>query len=114
MIMKFVTTDNRVLMLILVIGSVGGTLAIAQSLGFDYDYQSPSSKASAMLAGNVKVTQFGPDGNVIAYRQTDNHIVLRGMELIMSQVFGGINGTYPDEVIGDTHPVRYMQIGTGA
>jgi hypothetical protein len=113
--MKFVTTDNRVLMLILVIGSVGGTLAIAQSLGFDYDYQSPSSKAAAMLAGNVKVTQFGPDGSVIAYRQTDNHIVMHGMEIIMSQVFGGVNGTYPtDAVLGGTHPVRYMQIGTGA
>lgn len=102
-------------MLILVIGSVGGTLAIAQSMGFDYDYQSPNSKAGAMLAGNVKVTQFGPDGTVIAYRQTDNHIVLSGMEIIMSQVFGGVNGTYPtDAVLGGTHPVRYMQIGTGA
>ena len=115
MIMKFVKTDIRVLMLVLVIGSIGGTFAIVQALDPVYDYKSPSSGAGAMLTGNVKVTQFGPDGSIIAYRQSDNHIVLQGMEIIMAQVFGGINGTYPDTATkGGTHPVRYMQIGTGS
>ncbi|MEX0639710.1 MAG: hypothetical protein WEB28_00410 [Nitrosopumilaceae archaeon] len=113
MIMKIPTTDTRVLMLILVIGSIGGTFAIVQGLDLVSE-KSPSMGGATMLAGNVKVTQFGPDGNVIAYRQTDNHIVKQGMEVIMSQVFGGVNGTYPDFVKGPTHPVRYMQIGTGA
>jgi hypothetical protein len=110
--MKYVKADNRVLMLVLVIGSIGGTFAIVQGLDLDYDSK-PSTVAGAMLAGNVKITQIGPDGNVIAYRQTDNHIVLRGMELIMAQVFGGVNGTYPDYSLGNPHPVRFMQIGTG-
>ena len=114
--MKFVTTDNRVLTLMLVIGAIGGTFAIVQGLGLDYDYKSPSQQAGAMLTGNVKITQFGPDGSIIAYRQSDNHIVISGMEIIMSQVFGGMNSSaiYPrfNELTG-THPVRYMQIGTG-
>ena len=112
--MKFVTTNTRVLMLTLVIASVGGTFAIIQIL--DLDNVSTSKPQGALLSGNVKVTQFDGDGNIIAYRQSDNHIVKRGMELIMSQVFGGINGSYPGQFAGDpdylTHPVRFMQIGT--
>jgi len=104
-------------MLVIAIASIGGTFAIVQGLNLDYDYKSSSVGAGTMLAGNVKVIQFGPDGTIKAYRQTDNHIVKQGMEIIMSQVFGGMNSsaTYPRffELTG-SHPVRYMQIGTGA
>jgi len=114
--MKFLKTDIRVLMLVLVIGSIGGTFAIVQGLDLDYDYKSPSVGAGSMLTGNVKVTQYGPDGDIIAYRQSDNHIVMDGMEIIMSQVFGGINSSaiLPDfNALTGTHPVRFMQIGHG-
>jgi len=98
-------------MLTLVIASVGGTFAIIQIL--DLDNVSTSKPQGALLSGNVKVTQFDGDGNIIAYRQSDNHIVKSGMEIIMAQVFGGINGTYPMPAeANDVHPVRYMQIGT--
>jgi hypothetical protein len=115
--MKSVMTDKRVLMAILVIASIGGTFTVIQ--GFDLvnnNSQTPSSTAGAMLTGNVKVFQYDKDGNIIAYRQTDNHIVKTGMEVIMAQVFGGINTTanYPAAVtLGLPHPIRYMQIGTG-
>ena len=100
-------------MLVLVISSVGGTFAISQIL--DHDNVSTPERQGALLTGNVKVTQFDKDGNIIAYRQSDNHIVRNGMEIIMAQVFGGINGTYPGESSdsqGLIHPVRFMQIGT--
>jgi hypothetical protein len=108
--MKFVTADTRLLSLMLVIGAIGGTFAIAQSLNVGYDHS--TTNGGTLFMGNVKVTQFGPDGSVIAYRQSDNHIVKQGMEIIMSQVFGDMNGTYPSGI--STHPVRYMAIGTGA
>src|SRR3989304_8993124 len=88
MVMKLATTDNRVLMAIRGIASVGGTFAVVQ--GFDLVYnnsQTPLTTGGAMLTGNVKVIQYDVDGNIIAYRQTDNHIVKEGMELIMAQVF---------------------------
>lgn len=98
-------------MLTLVIASVGGTFAVIQIL--DLNNASTSQHQGALLTGNVKVTQFDSDGNIIAYRQSDNHIVKRGMEVIMSQLFGGMNGTYPGGVVDSTtHPVRFMQIGT--
>ena len=116
MVMKIVTTDNRVLMAILVIASIGGTFAVVQ--GFDlvnYNSQTPLATGGTILTGNVKVIQYDEAGNIIAYRQTDNHIVKEGMELIMAQVFGGINTTvnYPALPSDRVHPVRYMQIGTG-
>jgi hypothetical protein len=115
--MKIVMTDNRVLMAILVIASIGGTYAVVQ--GFDLTTlasQSSLNPGGAFLTGNVKVIQYDADGNIIAYRQTDNHIVKEGMEIIMAQVFRGINTTtnYPaSATLGLPHLVEYMQIGTG-
>jgi len=60
-----------------------------------------------MLTGSVKVTQFDGDGNTIALRQSDNHIVGQGMEMIISQVFNQMNGTAD----ANTFPVRWMEIG---
>ena len=99
-------------MVTLVIASVGGTFTIVQSL--DLDYESPTQSQGALLVGNVKVTQFDGAGNIIAYRQGDNHIVRQGMEVIMAQVFGGINtsANYPHAPTDLVHPVRFMQIGT--
>ena len=51
-------------MLTLVIASVGGTFAIMQIL--DLDNVSTSKPQGALLSGNVKVTQFDGDGNIIA------------------------------------------------
>ncbi|MGQ0792145.1 MAG: hypothetical protein ACT4NJ_08005 [Nitrosopumilaceae archaeon] len=80
----------------------------------DLDNVSTSQNQGALLTGNVKVTQFDGDGNIIAYRQSDNHIVRSGMEIIMAQVFGDMNSTskMPNLDSSLVHPVRYMQIGT--
>ena len=110
-------TNNRLLVAILAIAAIGGTFAVVH--GFDLvnnNPQTPLSTSGPMITGNVKVFQYDKDGNIIAYRQTDNHIVKTGMEIIMAQVFGGINTTanYPAAVtLGLPHPVRFMQIGTG-
>ena len=49
-----------------------------------------TSKAGtgSLLLGNVEVVQRDDAGNIVAYRQGDNHIVLGGMEIIARQVFG--------------------------
>jgi len=117
MIMKMIVTDTRVLMAILVIASVGGTLALVQGFNLVNTSQSQTSLGGPMLlTGNVKVFQYDENGNIIAYRQTDNHIVKEGMELIMGQLFRGMNTTtavFPNATTGKGHPVQFMQIGTG-
>lgn len=96
-------------MVALVVISVGTTYAFTNNL-VDYDKFKPSG---ALMTGNVKITQYDEDGNVIAFRQTDNHIVAGGMEIIMQQVFHDINTTAPFPVAGSKGTVNFMEIGTG-
>jgi hypothetical protein len=106
--MKFVMTNTRVLMATLFIAAIGGTFAFAQTIDlFGSDTPSPET-VSALLVGNVKVTQFDGDGNIIAVRQGSNNIVETGMEVIMGQVFNTVNDTYAIP----SRPVSYMAIGT--
>jgi len=82
-----------------------------------------TSKAGtgSLLVGNVEVVQRDGTGNIIAYRQGSNHIVLGGMEIIARQVFGpgaatsnNTNSTGEQGLLnfgGGT--VQYMSIGNG-
>jgi len=86
-----------------------------------------TSKAGtgSMLVGNVEVIQRDGSGNIIAYRQGSNHIVLGGMELIARQVFGpgaagvdanNTNTTGFDPGLSRNYGggvVQYMSIGNG-
>jgi len=93
----------------LVIAAIGGTFAFSQTIDlFGYDTPSPD-RTGAFLVGNVKVTQFDGDGNVIAYRTGQNHIVETGMEVIMGQIFNTVNDTY--SVNGKSRPISHMAIG---
>ena len=109
--MKITMTRTSVLLVTLMVASIGGTLALVE--GFDLSLNShdnqKSQVAGALLTGNVKVTQLDEAGNIIAYRQSDNHIVAKGMKIIMGQVFNGVNETYAVPVRSVTH----MQIGDG-
>ena len=91
----------------LVIAAIGGTFAFSQTIDlFGYDTPSPD-RAAAFIVGNVKVTQFDGDGNVIAYRTGQNHIVETGMEVIMGQIFNTVNETYTTP----SRPINSMAIG---
>ncbi len=82
-----------------------------------------TSKAGtgSLLVGNVEVVQRDSTGNIIAYRQGANHIVLGGMEIIARQVFGpgaaGGNNTNSTGEQGLLNfgggTVQYMSIGNG-
>jgi len=109
-------TDKGVLMAILVIASIGGTFMVVQGFGLvNHNPQTPLATGGAMLTGNVKIIQYDEAGHIIAYRQTDNHIVKDGLEVLMGQLFRGMNTTslYTNATVGKGHPIQYMQIGTG-
>jgi len=90
---------------------------------------SKTSKTSngMLFVGNVEAVKRDGAGNIVAYRQGDNHIVLGGMELIARQVFGNScqggcgtsNNTNTTGVDDITHNfgggvVEYMSIGNGS
>jgi len=103
--MKLTTANIAVIMVAIVGISAASTYAITTEVA-DFGKTNPANGAM-MMAGNVKITHFDGEGNVLAYRQTSNHIVGQGMEMIISQVFNQMNGTADAK----TFPVRWMEIG---
>jgi len=89
----------------------------------------------SLFTGNVQVRLMDANGDVKAFRQTDNHITVTGMEILASQLFndtrqvGNIDRPYnaqawrnfTDTVVGDPNTigvntggtVKYMNIGNG-
>ena len=92
-------------MTILVIASIGGTLAFTQES--QLFVQEKSAPQGALFTGNVKVTQFDGAGNIIAYRQSENHIVETGMQILFGQLFNTQNDTYAP----GARPLSHMAIG---
>jgi len=103
--MKLSTANIAVIMVALVGVSIASTFAITTDFE---NYGKPSAGAGAMvMTGNVKVTHIDGENNVIGLRQSDNHIVQQGMEMIISQMFKGMNGTAD----ANSQPVSHMEIG---
>ncbi len=95
------------------------------SIFFNFDeIFTPDNKIAttgALMVGNVEVVKRDGAGNIVAYSQGANHIVLGGMEIIARQVFGnaavGSNNTNSSGYNG-THNfgggvVQFMEIGNG-
>lgn len=103
--MKLTNANIAILMVALVGISAAFTFAITAQVE---DFSAPDpSKGAMMLTGNVKAYHINGDGEVIGIRQSDNHIVGQGMEMIISQVFDQMNST-ADRF---TRPVSHMEIG---
>ena len=87
---------------------------ITFSISSDAENSLPSAADSTFASGHVTAYLFDADGNVKAYRQTDNVIVNTGLDIIANQVFG--NGTITNSTAeggssGGT--VGYLALGTG-
>jgi len=87
----------------------------------------------SLLNGNVQVRVFDEGGAVKVFRQTDNHIVVTGMEILASQLFNDTRGSVtlgysnllawqnftgldsasgnPTDAAGGT--IKFMEIGNG-
>lgn len=66
---------------------------------------------NAFLKGHVEATLFDNEGNIKAYRQGDNAIVVLGMNLLVTEItLPAITGGLTSTVNGE---LSHMQIGTG-
>ena len=109
--MKLTTPTIGVLATIVILASVGAFYAgpVITDLSL---IETSGPSGAAFMVGNVKVTHFDKDGQVLGYRQGTNHITANGMMVIMGQVFYGVNDTIPDQV-NVSGTVRWMEVGTG-
>ena len=103
--MKLTTANIAVIMVAIAGVSIATTFAYTADVG--YGHPSSPAPGAMLMAGNVKVTHLNGEGEVIGIRQSDNHIVQQGMEMIISQVFNQMNGTAD----ATTRPVSHMEIG---
>jgi len=119
--MKKLATNTGVIMLAIIAVS-GVTIFFSFDEIFAPDNKTPKTSGVALMTTNVEVVKKDGAGNIVAYRQGSNHIVLGGMELIARQVFGNSlpasNNTNATGVDDATHNfaggvVQYMSIGNG-
>ena len=93
----------------------------ALSAGSMYFIMGATSEPSAMgsgslMTGNVEVVVRDESGQITAYRQSDNHIVATGMDILAKQTFFpsfdiSATGNHTNAPGGGW--VRYMEIGNG-
>lgn len=109
-LMKLSIPTIGVLTTVVLLVSVGAIYAV----NFESDLslnKSAGPSGAAYMVGNVKVTHFDKDGQVIGYRQGTNHITATGMTIIMAQVFQGINASLPNPA-NVSGTVAWMEVGT--
>ena len=115
--MKKLATNTGVIMIAIVAISAGAiTLNLDQFTG-----SNGVNKSGALMVTNVEAVVKDEAGNIIAYRQGDNHIVGSGMVLLAQQTFGpGVGGAPASNNTNSTTPphtlsgqVRFMEIGNG-
>ena len=110
--MKLTLPAIGVLSTIVLLVSIG--VFYQNSYESELSNQSAGPSAAAYMTGNVKVTHFDKDGQVIGYRQGTNHITATGMSIIMAQVFAGMNVSATQPATGNlSGTVAWMEIGTG-
>ena len=109
--MKLTIPAIGVLSTIVLLVSVGLMYGVTYESAFSNQSAGPSG--AAYMTGNVKVTHFDENGQVIGYRMGTNHITATGMAIIMAQVFTGLNTTMPAALTNLSGTVGWMEIGTG-
>jgi len=110
--MKLTVPSIGVLATVIVLASVGAIYAISFDSGFASFAQGDNIPTqSSWMVGNLKVTHFDENGEVIGYRHGSNHITATGMSIIMGQVFVDVNASYPDQGNLTSGRVSHMQIG---
>jgi hypothetical protein len=115
--MKKLAMNTVVIMVTIAAISAGAlTLNLDQYTGFN-----GVQKSGALMVTNVEAVMKDEAGNIVAYRQGDNHIVGSGMVILAQQTFGpGVGGSPASNNTNSTTAphtlsaqVRYMEIGNG-
>ena len=74
-----------------------------------------SLSTTAMLNGHLKLVVTDPDGQIKAYRQSDNAITIKGENCVAKLLFKGpSSGTGAGCTGAISNPFTYIAVGTGA
>jgi len=97
-------------MVALVAISTGATYAVTQNVVLQpLNFNFPAS--GTYMTGHVEAVVRDSGGNIIAYRQADNEIVMIGMQVLGDQLFLDTNGNHTNATNG---AFGWMNIGNGS
>ncbi len=89
-------TPNTYAILVIAVAAVSSGLTF-QAIGVGEDAPAGTADESGIY-GHITATLYDEDGNVKAYRQTDNRIVDRGLDVLADLVFGTSLTTTPSVI----------------
>lgn len=97
----------------------GITVAIVAGLVSSYGFTSTTtilsspSQSSVMMVGHITLTAYDPNGNILAYRQTDNLIVDQGENCALAKMFGNNTGSGATQCNANTGFFQIIAVGNG-
>jgi len=102
------------LQLAIVIGAilVGSLATVNMAFVQSEDISANSLKSTAGMLGHITLTAVNEDGNVVAYRQTDNVVINAGDDCLLEDTFGAATGCYA--TVADTAVFDDIHIGTSS
>ena len=88
----------------LILGTVAGSTS--------FTTMSVSNQTPMQMSGHAIITLADADGNIKAYRQTDNVVTNNGRDCIADELFGSIGGDLCDDPLSGAD-YTFIGIGTG-
>jgi len=88
----------------LILGTVAGSTS--------FTTMSASNQTPVQMSGHAIITLADADGNIKAYRQTDNIVTNNGRDCIADELFGSTGGDLCDDTQGGAD-YTFIGIGTG-
>lgn len=107
------------LQLVIVIGAIiiGSIATVNMALVQDNEFSANSIKSTAGFVGHITLTAVDEDGNIIAYRQSDNTIINTGDDCILDTIFGAntvcTTGTLFTNIHIGTNTAVFTETSTG-
>ena len=98
------------------LGIIGGAFALFVTGVFDEESISATyAPATGMLMGHAVIEAHDSEGNLIAYRETDNEVVDRGEQCVLKMLFGAAGPAAAGTTVctgATTSPWSVIAIGT--
>jgi len=104
--MKDLSKGTSLVMMSIVAVAIGGTYFITEAT---HESSFTTQEDSGFMSGHLEVIVYDENGNIKAYRQSDNNIVEDGIEIMAKQIFTSLLTTTG----GGDGPVSHLQVGTG-
>lgn len=104
------------LQLAIVIGAilVGSLATVNLAFVQNEDISANSVKSTAGMLGHVTLTAMDEDGNVVAYRQTDNVVINSGDDCLLEDTFGAATPCLDTSGLATTDVFDDIHIGTAS